>query len=415
MSTKKYGIKDASNDLAFLMTLTGIFSVDDEGFWILNSSGERFKYDPDKGANGREIVNFQENMPKGDYYYFNPFAEGFGRKSDAVTLYYNNLKTTLNVRIGSVMVWAAEQIIASKNNPDISIDPAALPISSVMIDRKTTIHDNLDDKSVEEIKKILTRSKYDLLSIQYLRETMTSKVKICPLTDETWDSKFTDGIRKKTVAAFKALLMGVLGISDASEAADFSVKYDPKIKTKGELYATLSSYLNICLRFADALSQIAKVDSERVDLEELSQVIERLAPAYAVARHMIQPTIGSGDVSSLKAGDTTGVGFGQTQVSRFAPTPVDGQPAIGGSFGFSGPQRSKFEPEVVAAAPGAYGRPSYASPPAQPSFGSNFGGGFNNGSGFGQNPSGGFGFSNSGSSSFGNAFGSPMTNNSYFR
>lgn len=350
--TDKYTIKDVTNDLSFLLTLTKLFSSDSEGFWV--DGEERFKYCLDSSGEGKEIVIFQDPMPKGDFYYFNPFAEGFGKKSPAVNLFYKTCRVALNVNLRMVMIHVLQELLNSKETEGYSLAPTVLRMSTVPIDKKTTLFDMVDEKFIEETETILSRLEATeingSLCVVYIPKDMRAGVKCEALGDPKWDEKYGHNIRKKSLLGFRALLMGVLGIKNADELENFSDKYDPTLKSSARIHTTMSVYLNLYSKFNEVLSE-----TDSIDLGTLAEVIDRFPMAYVIAKHMIQPSIPAKSVLDVSPTDTSHLINKDSKTKRFLQPefvdnfgrPINSNPAPTPIFTQSG-GISRFKPEVIS-------------------------------------------------------------------
>lgn len=388
--TEKYTISNVSEDLSFLLSLTKLFEADDEGFWVDSGHKERFVHKLDANDDGKLIVNFQDPMPKGDYYYFNPFAEGFGRKSPATTLFYKTVRVAFNVNLRMATMFVAQEIVDSKADTTKALDHAVIRMGSVPVDKKSTVYDIIDEKMIDEFDKLFNRmegsDQNGCIYVPYLHQQMTAKVKCGVFDDPTWDEKFGKDIRKKTIATFTALLLGVLGIKEAEELNQFSVKYDPDLKSSARLHTTLTVYLKLYSKFNEVLPEL-----DTIDLGLLQDTIERMPLAYAIAKHMIQPVMPKNSPTDTSTVDTSRLSLGGVNGgSRFAgPEVIDSlgrktrqnQPL---TFGGAGEQRSRFQRHVISEIPADPFAPlTSTNPPINSGFGSpsmSFGG--NQGGGY---------------------------------
>jgi hypothetical protein len=305
-------------------------------------------------------------MPKGDIYFFNPFAEGFGKKSPAVQLYYKAVRVAFNLNLSRAVLYMANQVLASKTaiaeKTDYPLPSAVLRMTSVPIDRKTSFYDIVDDKLIGEFEKLFERIDNECIFTPYLQQQMTTKVKCDALTDDKWDEKFGKDIRKKSLLAFKAALMGVLGITTPEELSTFQVKYDPELKTSAKFYTTMAMYLKLYSRFNDVLADAWAVEgklSERdeINLGELAAAIERFPLAYAIAKHMVQPILPKSHPTDIQPVDTSRLRIGDGTGSRRFPGPeiIDEfgrrsrQPAL--QIGMPVDANRRFKPHVISDAP----------------------------------------------------------------
>ena len=418
----KYTIKDVTTDLAFLVSLTRIFTVDDEGFWIDVADKEHYVHKLDANDQGKEIVVFQDPMPEGQFHYFNPYSEGLGKKSPISNFYYKSVRVAFNSYLTESIRYVIAQIHEHKNqiatNPEHLLPNAIIRATSVPVDKNKTLYDVVDDKLIEEIDTIVDRIGVELLFVGYRPDQMKSFIKIEALSDPKWDEKFGKDIRKKSLQAFKSLVLGVLDMKTVSDIDTFTSKYDPDTKSSARLYTTLSIYAKLYSRINDILSEVGKA----IDIDELIHVIDRSTFAYAIAKHMVQPVTPAQsptDTSSSQAPRINlsgGSGISLPQNKFGSPEIIDNfgrKVRQGQAFGDnSTPAFSKFQPHVYKDSADPF------SPSVQPAVGisnsfggSSFGGGFGNaGSMF----SSGFGGSSFGGSNMFNTtppsnFGSPNT------
>lgn len=324
--TDTYSIKDVTRDLGFLLTLTKLFEMDEKGFWYDPGQEKRYVHKLDANDDGKEIAVFQDPLPKGDFYFFNPFAEGFGKKSPAVQLFYKTIRIAFNLNLRNAVLYVAKEILSSKETEGKSLGHAIVRMSSVPVDKKTTVFDVIDEKMVEEFEKLFDRANDDIVFVPYMSQQMSAKVKVDVLTDDKWDEKFGKDIRKKALGAFRALVMGVLGIKDVSELETFTVKYDPDLKSSAKMHTTITVYLKLYTRFNDILADAFGVDgvpSERdeIDLGTLQEVIDRFPLAYAIAKHMVQPSLPKHTATDTTAVDTSKLSFANQQGGRRFPGP----------------------------------------------------------------------------------------------
>jgi hypothetical protein len=361
----QHTIRDVTRDLSALVTLTKVLSVDEDNYLVDTAVGQRFKHQLDANDTPREIAIFQDPMPKGDILFFNPFAEGFGRKSPAVQLYYRLIRVALNINIRTVALYIAHTIVNVKKaeaaKETYSLPGSLVRMSSVPFSGKTTLYDVADEKLIGEFDKLFDRIDNDLVAVPYLKQQRMAKITVPALTDDQWDAKYGVDIRKKSLAAFKSVIMGILGISKPEELDNFTVKHDPDVKTAVRLHTTLSVYLKIYSKFNDILADAYGIedpekDKVTVDLGELGDVIERLPLSYAIAKHMVQPVMPSVGATDTSTVDTTRISLGGNPAnrSRFAgPPTIDafGREQRGGqTFSIGTPVdagSTRFKPHVI--------------------------------------------------------------------
>jgi hypothetical protein len=367
--TETYTIKNVTEDLSFLLTLTKLFEADEEGFWFDPGTNERHKHLVESNSSPKEIVLFQDPLPKGDYYFFNPYSEGFGQSSPAVQLYFKTIRISFNLYFNTVMMHIMREVAEHKElvkeDPSHKLSNAAVRMTHLPVDNKTTLYDYIDDKVINEFEKIISRidasGDDDLIFVPYMRQHMTAKVVCDTLTDSNWDEKFGHDIRKKSLVAFKAAVMGVLGISNPSDLSKFSTVYDPELKTAPRLWATLTTYLKLYSKFNDVIPDAFAIngvtaDKEAIDLGELQAVLDRSSMAYSIAKHVVQPVPPKKNVVDTTTIDTPKITIGggnnlTRSGSRFAPQIIDDSRNSGLNRGLSINNRyetqSRFKPQII--------------------------------------------------------------------
>lgn len=340
-----YKIADVTNDLKFLMTLTDIFGVDDKGFWIDILKDERFKYNVDANDTPKEIIVFQDPLPKGEYYYFNPLAEGLGDKSPATKLYERTVRANFNANLRIAIVSLLASLVSSKEKDGNDLTHVELRMASVPIDKKTTLIDYADEKLIDEVKKIFDRTHENFFSVVYIQAQQTARAHCDVFLDPQWSEKYGADIRKKSILAFKSVILGVLGLEDEKDFSQFSVKYNPDSKSAAKLDTTLRVYHKLYSRFNEILPE-----QRAIDLGTLNEVIDRLPMAYSIAKHMVQPSLPKSKPLDLSPSDTSHLAGPTTSSGKRMPSPVIG------SDRFAQPQSSsRFQP-ILPSTAGAGGK-----------------------------------------------------------
>ena len=412
--THTYTIRDVTDDLTTVLKLSRLFGADDEGFWIDLDTKERYVHKLDAKDEGKEIVIFQDPLPKGDYYYFNPYAEGLGKKSPASQFFYKTVRMAFDLALERAVMHLTTKVLehknASKEDPNHRLSSPLVKMSSVRIDKNNTLFDVVDEDMRKEFSTLFDRSMKDgIVVTPYMSSQWTAKAMCDVLTDQKWDEKFGKDVRKKSLKAFKSAIMGVLGIKNPEDIDTFSVKYDPDLKTAARFYTTLSVYLKMYSRFNEILAEAFGNPLDEINLTEIQEVIDNSSAAYAIAKHMVQPVIPTTSIteaSALRSANTSGLSLGgakgnilpQPTGSRFAPQVV-GQPGQStGGLGF-GLKESRFKPLVLSDTPADPFSPMVK--PIQQQTGSSLFGSSGQSYGFGQSS---YGFGQGGSGFGGGGF-----------
>jgi hypothetical protein len=192
--TNTYKVEDITRDLTAVLKLTRIFTADDEGFWIDADTQKRYVHKLEPKDDGKEIVIFQDPLPKGDFYFFNPYAEGLGKKSPASQLFYKTLRIGFDLALERAVMYMVEVILEHKQacveDPNHRLPSAITRMSGLKIDKKTTVLDAIDDEMKKEFTKLFSRMTDGIVFVPYLPQLMTTKVHCDVLTDPKWDEKF---------------------------------------------------------------------------------------------------------------------------------------------------------------------------------------------------------------------------------
>jgi hypothetical protein len=372
--TDGYTIKDVTEDLKYLVSLTNVFEVDNEGYLTVANTSERAKPKLDGADSGSEIVLVQGTMPKGEYLTFNPFSEGLGRVGNpANNYYYQAIRVATNATMMVIFFHVARTILTAKKaaaaGEEFTISPAVVKMAGVQMAKRQTLYDVIDDEMIKEFKTLCDRIDDTFFFVPYDTRDMTARVTCSVLTDAEWDAKYAGkDVRKRSVAAFKALIMGVFGITAPDQLSKFSVKYSElNVRSAPRFHTTMSVYLKLYEVFNEVAVDAYTTDGTPpdtfvVDLGALNDVIERFPAAYNIAKHMMQtntaPSVKAADTASS---DTRGMRFQphgtgtmtpDGKPSRFKGPPVVGgfgvQPQPGFMMGQPQPQQNgRFRPHIV--------------------------------------------------------------------
>lgn len=357
-----YQVNNVTEDLKFLLTLTQLFETDEQYFWKEDGSDERFIYKLDATDEGKPIVLFQDPLPKGDHYFFNPYADGLGGRSPATQLYYKTVMAGYNVCLRQVIELVVGELVSAKTENDYALDPSIVRISAAVVEKKINLLDVADEKLVEEFSQLMDRINNNIVIVRYINNQTTASIKIDPLQDPLWDEKYGKDIRKKSLLAFKSIIRALLNIGDDNDVSAYKIKYDPALRTAAQFHTVLSVYLRlysainefIAAAFGDSGED--KAASRVIDLGELTEVIDRSPMAYAIAKHMIQPALPATSATDLQSTDTSRMNFGAQPGKRRIPAAetIDafgrptGQPAKTLSMTPNMTGRSRFGAQVLS-------------------------------------------------------------------
>ena len=278
----------------FLVSSCPTYAVDDSGFVInlARNPPQRhvLKLDVKNTEEvGKEIVIYQDPIPEGDYFLLNPYAEGMGLRAPPLTFLYDALALTCAHRVGIVIDSLIAMLILSNKDGNKAIPESALRIvSKHQVDGKALV-DLVDDKMSAEISTILDALGTHYIVPAYVPAQMTAKLIVKCLSDPDFETSFGKTVRKKTVKVFLALTKGILDIDGPEDLSAFDTKYDPEMRVPPKMHTFLSTLLKVYLRFNDALEEAVADPDARIDLGELSEVIEQIPLVFPLARGAVIP------------------------------------------------------------------------------------------------------------------------------
>ena len=294
--------------ISFLVKSCPTFDIDDAGFIINLARTPPQRHvlkldDRNKEEIGKEIVIYQDPIPNGDYFLLNPYAEGTGLRSPPLVFLYDALALTASHRVGIVMESLLTMLVQSKEDGK---DKQVLPESALRIVSKhrvdgKAIVDLVDAKMVEEIRVILEALGSHYIVPAYVPAHMTSRLVVKCLTNPDFETSFGKTVRKKTVHVFLALTKGILDIDKPEDLTAFETKYDPDLRVPPKMHTFLSTLLKIYLRFNDALEEVVADPAARINLGELSEIIEQIPLVFPIARNaVISQSRSAGKVTDVR-------------------------------------------------------------------------------------------------------------------
>lgn len=346
---------EVTQALRFFVSLMISFDVDDDGFITKKTTGERLKYGPSDTL-PKEMVLYQENLPRGDFYIINPFSEGLGENSPPTLFFYKFLRIGMIARVRMIMLAAVKLALESKNVQDIPDElgiPDGIPQTGVMLNLvsgmvgKKSLIDEIDVKMLTEIDTwAATKSVVDtMIDPIYDRSVPGTRIQVAAISKDAFLTS-TPGMRKNTAKVIRQLLMNILQVRESADLVGFTRK-----RTDGAP-VRLSSWLETLYAVYERINQ-ALVDvypEYSVDMGQFRTRLDEL-PEYSMnAKFMI---IANSTVST------------PTTTSTVAPNTV---PALSGSAQQPVPSTRPQTPSTVV--PSTTGRPVEVSvAPQIPSYG----------------------------------------------
>ena len=289
---------DVTKALRDLVNMSMLFSVDDENYVIVSPqskahgpSGEQPSERATISIDGQPapIILYQEQIRDQTAQLLNPFAEGVGQPPTSHWL-FRVIKVGLLGRLKTIMEVAIKSALEEKSKAKKTDAVSDLPM--VILAISSTIIDEVDDKTLDEIKTIFSNKYADeLLKTYYDKRTLRHNVSSGLYDPEvkdgppTFKSRFPN-VRKKTWVVVERLLLKILECSSKDKLDDYSRSADSTTCPR------LSSFLSTILALYKPINNILchiNDGEESVDLSMLAYHIRTL-PAYADnARFMVQP------------------------------------------------------------------------------------------------------------------------------
>lgn len=355
LMTKSASTNEVTNALRFFVSLMISFDVDDQGYIIKKTTGERLKYGPSDTV-PKEMVLYQENLPRADLYIINPFSEGLGENSPPTLFFYKFLRISMIARVRMIMLAAVKLALESKNavagSADLGI-PDNIPQTGVMLNLvsgsigKKSLIDEIDAKMLSEIDTWAgTKSVVDtMIDPIYDRSIPGTRVQVSAISKETFLTS-TPGMRKNTAKVIRQLLMNILQVREPADLVGLTRK-----RTEGAP-VRLSSWLETLYAIYERINQ-ALVDvypEYSIDMGDFRTKLDEL-PEYSMnAKFMI--------IANSNAPTTT-------TAATVAQTAV---PALTGSAQQPVPSTRPQTPSAVV--PSTTGRPvEVATAPQMPAYG----------------------------------------------
>lgn len=266
---------------------TGL-SVDPEGFLISRLFDDQ-RITLGKAEQSQEVlpaVIYQEKYPEGCYYIINPFAEGLGPSTIPQTYFYKSLRLGLNFRIFSCLTQTVK-VMEDQKKPEAERDPSLTEIalrSSIMslLSAKTpegkSVIDEIDGKTVDELKQIFNGRMDEFAEIIYKQRQMSSTLVIPFLENPDFTNSLK--VRKKTIHAVQGILKAMLQIpADSTDLSKFTHKSVPNSSSK------LSSWLGVLLSVYACFNQALEDFSDSaVNLGLVQNVYDRIGEFTSNAR-----------------------------------------------------------------------------------------------------------------------------------
>lgn len=285
---------DVTDSLVFFMGTTILYTVDPE-FFVCRQKADGIVRERIGAAGtdeGKELVLYQEVIPKGDYYVLNPYAEGLGDRTPPTTFFYSRMKLGVTARVRMLILAVIKCVLKDKGveaGTDLGIEVVPqtkniLHIISGRTDGHKTIVDEIDAKTYKEVETFLgtPRMRDGLVSPEYRKVQAHSIIDVALLKDESDD---VPGVRKKTVQVLKALLRNIFNLHkpDDWDAYTFKAVKGAPTKMSSWMHVLYAIYEKINAAIEDTFPELT------VDLGTFRAHLENMPAYYGNAYCMIIP------------------------------------------------------------------------------------------------------------------------------
>jgi hypothetical protein len=304
MSNITFG--DVEKFCRFLISLGGIFDVDDEGY-IVNKSDDND--DPvliKDGNQYKRIMVMKEVMTDTDCIVINPFNENLSESQDSKWL-YSNLAVGLTKRI--------IDIYSLLRNITTATDDTIYPVNVLSFASR---HKDIDEKAFEYFGQITSHKKrLEFMNIWFMRKLKESRFR-CSLYDE--DIRIANPqVSKKAWKSLTAVMNDLLGIpltasiDEASQLISDTFYYKSNIITVPKLQSILNVYYKVYDKLNSYL-ELCNMDDEDfvIDLTTFGHHIGHLEDYYEKTKWF---TAAIGNVSEPAS-------ISKPQVQNIGPNPV---------------------------------------------------------------------------------------------
>lgn len=278
-------LKKATDDVSRLIEMgSPIFSVDEHGYVI--KDGEPYLIQTDPKTPGKKGLVIRDPLPDGEYYLINPYGEGAGIHSTPLNFFYRVMLA------GLVQSWVCCTtniliflVKAGKNEAD-RVPPEVLKVAARNRIGDDLLADIVDQRMVKEFEKIdaLVAQKIHLI---YPPKKMRVSVHLDTMSLEDLKTGLGKGVREKTIKVYLAIFFGIVGVSDEQELDKFTTVYDPDTNAPPKMWCYLNTLLKVYLAMSGVLDEVG-LFPKKLDLAELTAIIERIPEVFKQSRHVIQ-------------------------------------------------------------------------------------------------------------------------------
>ena len=285
-------LKKATDDTTRLITMgSNALSVDKQGYVL--KDGVPYLITTDAKTPGKPGLVVQDPLPVGDYFLINPYGEMGGVHSTPLNFFYRIMLSGMVFSLIGATTNVLILLIKASKKEITTAPPEVLKVASLNKIGDAGMADVIDARMVKEFEKIdaLVAGNIHLI---YPPKKMRVSLHLENLDVETLQTNLGSKVRVKTIQVYRAILFGILGISDESGLDKFTTVYDPDVKAPPKMWCFLNSLLKVYLAISGLLDDVG-LFPKGLDLAELAAIIERIPEVFQQSRHVIKVEYGAND------------------------------------------------------------------------------------------------------------------------
>lgn len=282
---------DVFNFIKDMVEMTMVFEIDDDGYVIKKSNGERLTLN--EGGEQRPLLVYQETIKDQNALVINPLAENLMTSNPSTLWFFNTQRTALLGRIFTIYISVIKTALEEKKSKADKSNHIPMELLNIA----SKIIEDVDDRLLTEFTQLSTDSDTnEFITIYYQRKQLRSVLR-CALFDAedtslpvenripVWKNKFPK-IRKKSWEILERIMLAILHITDKDDILKFTRKAE-EISC-----ARLSSFLNVILSVYQEINPLLDIINPdiAIDLSKLAYHVNRLSAYTDNAKFMIMPS-----------------------------------------------------------------------------------------------------------------------------
>ena len=272
--------KDIREYLITLITMNGYYSVDEQSYIHVASTGEKVPYPFKPVADGtvpRYFSVYDVSQQNSDVYPFNPYVEGL-TVSATQQWFFSMMTMNVGTMLRNIMMTILKECLDVKNNK--TKQTAEDPNTAVLISPFLT--DPIDAKCVTELEYITTKI-FDFFNIYYSRKQNHATVTI-GVFEPGYKKKFSASrLRERSIELFRKMIRHILNIED-----------DPRkelaIGPVQRGCAHFDAYMRLFCKLLRRMEKFLYMQKIKVDLDYLEAMSDRCGEFWCTAKNFIVNT-----------------------------------------------------------------------------------------------------------------------------